>query len=140
MGFLIKTAFWLSLVIVFLPAPQNEGAKTAQMIGTTEAVSLLTAALNDARGFCSRNPDACVTGAAAAQTFGYKAQYATQLLHDLIADKLDDAAAASPPAKQESLKKSAERSADAGADTLSPADLQPAWRSPETVAARFKRS
>lgn len=141
MGFLIKAAFWLSVVVLLLPAPESNDASGVRMIGTTEAVSLLSAALNDARGFCQRNPDACVTGSQAAQTFGHKAQYATRLLHDFISEKLEDGQSAKAAAITQGAGSAIRsRQATGGSDTLSPADLEPVWRAPEARQAAFKRS
>ena len=135
MGFLIKAAFWLSVVVVLLPAPESGEAGGTRMIGTTEAVSLLSAALNDARGFCQRNPEACVTGTQAAQTFGQKAQYASRLLHDFISDRVDNGVtSAAAPAHAKG------RAAGGSIDTLAPADLEPAWRSPDIRQVSLKRS
>jgi len=137
MGFLIKAAFWLSVVVVLLPAPEGSEGGT-RMIGTTEAVSLLSAALNDARGFCQRNPEACVTGTQAAQTFGHKAQYASRLLHDFISDRVDTGVtSASTPTPSAHSKG---RAPGGSIDTLSPADLEPTWRSPDIRQASLKRS
>lgn len=141
MGFLIKAAFWLSLVIILLPAPEGQEGDTAHLVGTTEAVSLLSAALNDARGFCLRNPDACVTGAQAAQTFGHKAQYATRLLHDLIGEKIQESASTkSPAAKSTARQGEPNRAPFLGADTLTPADMAPQWRGADLRQASLKRS
>lgn len=138
MGFLIKAAFWLSVVVVLLPAPESSDANGNRMISTTEAVSLLSAALNDARGFCQRNPEACVTGTQAAQTFGQKAQYASRLLHNFISERVDDSrpneAAPLPAATAKG------RHPSGSVDTLSPSDLEPAWRAPELRQASLKRS
>ena len=140
MGFLLKTAFWLSLVIVLLPAPENDGTQP-QLVSTTEAVSLLSAALNDFRGFCGRNPEACVTGAAAAQTFGHKAQHATRLLHDFISEKLEENNSVNAPSLGQRTAQSPRRQTQLqGGNTLTPSDLEPIWRAPETKQASLKRA
>ena len=76
MGFLFKVAFWLSLVILLIPADETETRKLADghAIGFVEAFSLAQTAYEDAKGFCGRNPDACATGEVAASTFGAKAR------------------------------------------------------------------
>lgn len=144
MGFLLKTAFWLTIVVLLLPAPESDINRATRMVGTTEAISVLSAALNDARGFCTRNPEACVTGTAAVQTFGYKAQYATRILNDFLTEKLgegaqDNARKAINPAADEA-KRAVEGASIGGTSTLTPSDLAPVWRAPEARQASFKRS
>ncbi len=61
MFFLLRVAFWLSIVVVLLPS----GPKTdpnAASVGTFEAIGAAQAAIKDARGFCEREPEACAVG------------------------------------------------------------------------------
>jgi hypothetical protein len=76
MGFLLKVAFWLSLVILLIPADESETRKLADghALGIVETFSLAQTAYEDAKGFCGRNPDACASGQVAASTFGAKAR------------------------------------------------------------------
>jgi len=77
--FLIRTAFWLSVVIVMIPAdPQSE--TPAPRVSMFEAFSSARAVAADFSNFCERNPDVCVTGAAAFQVFAEKAQSGARLL------------------------------------------------------------
>jgi len=70
MGFLLKVAFWLSLVVLLIPADESETRKLAdgRSISIIEAYGLAQAAYDDAKGFCGRNTDACATGEVAAAT------------------------------------------------------------------------
>ena len=55
MFFLIRTAFWLSIVILLLPAP--ESMKTPEPgIGAAQAVTAASATVSDMSQFCSRQP------------------------------------------------------------------------------------
>lgn len=141
MGFLIKTAFWLTIVILLLPIPEDQQNASGPMISASDAISVLSTALNDARGFCTRNPDACVTSAAAVQTFGTRAQYASKMLHDFITDKLDETRNLTPPPGSRAQPQAdpahpAVRNIRAGQDTLNPQDLEPAWREPRPASQR----
>ena len=71
--FLLRSAFWLTLVILLIPAdPQTGDAPRVTMINAIVAVRATVA---DLSGFCGRNPDVCATGSAA---------------FELVADKTGD--------------------------------------------------
>ena len=97
MWFLIKASFWLGLVILFLPTPEGATPSGGPQVSAMETLGVLNAAVRDAKGFCERNPDACVTGAAAMQNFGYKAQNGAKMLHELISEKLEENRHLTPP-------------------------------------------
>ncbi|MEM1286893.1 MAG: DUF5330 domain-containing protein [Pseudomonadota bacterium] len=79
MRFLIKTAFWLCLILVFLPIDrQVDGID--QGPGALETMAALQATVQDLRGFCERNADVCATGAANMETLRQKAAYSVDLL------------------------------------------------------------
>src|SRR6185312_17009290 len=60
MFFLLRMAFWLGVVCLLLP---GTGAKSPDAkINANEAMTVASAAVSDARGFCERQPDACLTG------------------------------------------------------------------------------
>lgn len=77
--FLIRTAFWLSVVIMLIPAdPQSD--TPAPGVSVIEAFSSARAVVADMSNFCGRNPDVCVTGSAAFEVFADKAQSGARLL------------------------------------------------------------
>ena len=83
MFFLLRVAFWLSIVVVLLPA----GPKTdpdAPAVSTFEAIGAAQAAIKDARGFCQREPEACAVGSQALQVFGQKAQNGARMLYEFL--------------------------------------------------------
>jgi cysteine desulfuration protein SufE len=57
--FLLRAAFWLSVVVVLLPASPSAPGPPGPRVSATEAVSAANAAVFDMRHFCSRQPDAC---------------------------------------------------------------------------------
>jgi len=121
MGFLLRLAFWLSIVVVLLPAPAAQKADPAHpQVSTMEALGVAVTAVQDARAFCERNPGACEVGSQALHTFGQKAQYGAKMLYDFLSARFaDDSRTATGSTVQP------------GRHTLTPADLAPAWTGPE---------
>jgi hypothetical protein len=123
MFFLIRAAFWLSIVILLLPTGSQQ-SKSAPTIETSEAVSAASAAVSDMRQFCVRQPDACTAGSQAAVAFGYKAQAAAKMLYDFLTEAL-------APAETGSVVPAAAGKREAKSQhTLLPVDLTPDWRGP----------
>jgi len=135
MFFLLRMAFWLSVVCVLLP---SGGAKTTSpdtRIDATQAVTLASAAVSDARGFCERQPDACAVGGKVAVALGHKAEAGARTLYQFISATLSE--------KQAPAEKTADKAAGkvvpvmaAGNGTLTPADMQPAWHAPVPLPPR----
>jgi hypothetical protein len=125
MFFLLRVAFWISIVVVQLPA----GPKTdpsAPEISTFEAFGAAQAALNDARGFCARQPEACVVGSQALQVFGQKAQNGARMLYEMLSSN-----SAETIAKQDGPTGSTPRP---GRDTLTAEDRDLPWLAPQKTA------
>src|SRR5262245_52341970 len=57
MRFLLRTAFWLSVVILLLPGGSPERPGSTSDVGAGDAVSAAGAAVSDMRQFCVRQPD-----------------------------------------------------------------------------------
>jgi hypothetical protein len=113
MMFLIRAAFWLSVVILLLPgSPQTDDQ--APRVTVFEAVSAAGAAVSDMSDFCGRNPDACATGGAAFRLFADKLRNGVQMLFELF-DKDDEPAVDNGTLKRE--------------------DIEPPWRGPTDKAA-----
>jgi hypothetical protein len=81
--FLIRAAFWLSVVILFLPA-DPESNSPAPRVSFIEGFVAARAVAVDLSNFCERNPDVCVTGNAAFQVFAEKAQNGAKMLYRYI--------------------------------------------------------
>lgn len=123
--FLIRTAFWLSLVILLLPTgtdDRDNRAEAAAGVGAGDAFGAASVAVDDLSGFCARNPDACATGSAALRTFGQKAQHGVRLVYDYLAedDEEDVPLDVHFPPRQ------------ATGNTLQPSDLETPWQGPES--------
>ena len=136
MFFLLRMAFWLSVVLILLPSGTAQQTP-ASNVNTSEAISAASATVADLRGFCSRQPEACSVGSQVAVAIGYKAQAGAKVLYDFLTEALapkdtgtvaHGAASRGSAAKVEPVKSSADRSQN----TLTPTDLAPAWRGPQS--------
>ena len=127
MRFFIKAAFWLTVVVLLLPSEPAKQGQTAQ-VSPLEALGAAQAAVEDASGFCERNPDACTIGSQAFQSFGEKAQYGAKLLYEFLSARFTGETApvaTAPPASKRSSPTA--RRAWAG--------FSAGWRSPGSAAS-----
>jgi Family of unknown function (DUF5330) len=153
--FLIRTGFWLIVLILLLPTNEQQ---QSEVFGTAQA------AVKDVSGFCDRNPSVCEMGKDAFDVFVQKAQFGGEMLMAFIKERTgmasdsavatpgggDNAAPADPVTEHSSLDKSS--AADVGSwstapvtvdpvsadgdnsqDTLSTEDLGPEWAGPESA-------
>lgn len=118
--FFIKLAFWLGVAVMLLPTDQQQQARLYTT--ATTAVERVTT-------FCDRNARTCEIAAQSWTTFLKKAEFGARLLGDLVGSGgRRDVDAPQAPAR------SASTSGDTRG-TLSPMDMQPAWRGPSTRRA-----
>jgi len=123
MFFLLRVAFWLSIVLVLMPsgAPQSNAPK----IDTGDAVSAAFAAVSDMGSFCDRQPEACDIGGKAAIAFGQRAQAGAKFLFEALSEKMAPVETGSINGHKMSSQ-----------DTLTAEDLKPVWRGDVTVDAQ----
>jgi hypothetical protein len=133
MFFLLRMAFWLSMVLILLPSSSSKPGPASD-VGASGAISAASATVGDLRQFCTRQPDACTVGSQVATTLGYRAQAGAKMLYDFLTEQLAPketgslASASGPHAgKSATIKTAQER---ASQNTLTPADLAPSWRGP----------
>ena len=133
MFFLIRAAFWLSIVILLLPTPESMKAPEAG-IGATQAVTAASATVSDMSQFCSRQPEACQIGSQALTYFGHKAQASAAWLYEKFTSKpgADQPGTAAAPFK-------ALAGVDNSQNTLTQADTSPTWRGPQQRQAEARR-
>ncbi|MCW2307915.1 DUF5330 domain-containing protein [Rhodobium gokarnense] len=115
--FLIRTAFWLTLLLVILPIDvETNDAGQQPQISTFEAIGAASSVINDFSHFCDRNEAACATGGAAIKHVGQKAKAGARMVYEYLDGNLDETpdANAAPDG--------------AAGDTLTASDRQPAWR------------
>jgi hypothetical protein len=135
MFFLLRMAFWLSIVLILLPAgtsrPQPENT-----VAATDAISAASATVGDLRQFCTRQPEACTVGSHVASELGYKAQAGAKMLYEFLTATLaskDSGTVAASRFGRAALDKPAMDPAAfnrASQSTLTTTDLAPAWRGP----------
>ena len=118
---LIKTAFWLGLVVLILPTDQQQQARL--MTTASAAVERVTT-------FCNRNVSTCATGAQVWATFVKKAEFGFHMSMDLISKRGEHRDGNAPAAIKVHTQPVAPQRG-----TLKPGDLQPAWRG-QTASAR----
>ena len=133
MFFLLRSAFWLSVVLVLLPSGKSQSSSATP--GAVEAVSAAGAALSDMTGFCDRQPGACLTGAQAAVAFGQRAQAGAKMVYEFLSEKAAPADTGSVKAKTTTTV-----TAKPSEHTLTPLDLKPAWRGPASKDAHGAQS
>src|SRR5689334_14382187 len=148
MLFLLRMAFWLSIVLVLLPSggpKQDAHAPSNSQLSAGEAVTAAGATVSDIRQFCVRQPEACAVGTQAAIAFGERAQAGAKMLFQFFSEKMASQEKTAPQttgsiAHGESAKSvsraSAGHSASAGRkpsqDTLTPRDTTAPWRGPQS--------
>ena len=119
--FLLRTAFWIGVVLALLPTFGPKQSAPAAGFGATEAVTAASATFGDMIQFCNRQPEACAAGAQFASAFGQRAEAGAKMLYEIVGEKL---AKANGPAD------AADTTAGLSQNTLTSADLTPAWRGP----------
>jgi uncharacterized protein DUF5330 len=130
MMFLLRTAFWLMILILLLPIDDRQ---RSEVYGTAEA------AVKDVTGFCDRNPETCAKGRDVIDVFTQKAEFGAHLLMNFINDRTgggDDDPAASWPSTGASTDAApapapASWETSGSQDTLSPEDREAAWSGPD---------
>jgi hypothetical protein len=88
MFFLMRMAFWLGVVCLLLPSSGSQSTSPDTQVNATEAVTLASAAVSDARGFCDRQPTACKVGSKVAIALGHKAEAGARTLYDFVTASL----------------------------------------------------
>ena len=146
MFFLLRMGFWLTVVCVLLPSSGAKPTSPDAQIDATQAVTLASAAVSDVRGFCERQPDACVVGGKVATAIGHKAEAGARTIYEFISSKLSEPPATTDVAPTKASTGPAPRVVPVSATgstghrltggTLTPADMQPAWHAPVPLPPR----
>jgi hypothetical protein len=135
MFFLLRVAFWLGVVCVLLPSSDPKRTSDDTRVDATEAVTLASAAVSDARKFCDRQPDACEVGGKVAVALGRRAESGARTLYEFISNtargKLVE------PAEKSGKEPSGRSANDAlKQGTLTAADVRTEWHSPVPLPPR----
>ncbi|MCE1235071.1 MAG: DUF5330 domain-containing protein [Hyphomicrobiales bacterium] len=112
MFFLLRAAFWLSLVVLLIPADPTETSVKADRreVSTFEAIGAAHSTLRDLEGFCERNPTTCDTGRVALDGFGAKARTGARWVYQQL-DGRDATPTGSTPATDATAPRVDERPA-----------------------------
>jgi hypothetical protein len=127
MFFLLRMSFWLALVCVLLPGGGDN--KAASQIDPASAVSAAGAAVSDMRGFCDRQPQACVVGGKVAVALGQKAEAGARTLFEMVSSQMKDGDKADGKSDAKVIPASA-------SGTLTQADIAPNWHAPVPLPPR----
>jgi Family of unknown function (DUF5330) len=130
MLFLIRTAFWLIIIVLLLP---TDAQQRSEVYGTAQA------AVNDVVTFCDRNPETCAKGKDAFGVFVQKAQFGARMLMDIIngrttegGEGATDMPASEPAGETEAIFEPTRFDLGGSQDTLSAEDRAEAWAGPGT--------
>jgi hypothetical protein len=126
MRFLLRMAFWLTIVLALLPTGKTQ---PAIQLGAVEAISAARATVTDVGSFCERQPDACAVGSQAAVAIGQRAQAGAKMLYEYLNEHR--AAADAAPRGAADSGRVPVPPARPSQHTLTTADLAPAWRGPQ---------
>ena len=80
MLFLLRTAFWLMIIVLLLPTDERQ---RSEVYGTAQA------AVHDLATFCDRNPETCAKGKDAFGVLVQKAQFGARMLIDEASGSVD---------------------------------------------------
>jgi len=85
--FIIRTVFWISLLVFLLPIGEDtreqtpEGGTEHQSLSAGDALGAAVSTVQDVAGLCERKPDICEAGSAAWDTFQRKARYGARAIY-----------------------------------------------------------
>ena len=99
MWFLIKAAFWFSVVLVMLPFFDNEaGSKlqTAPQVEATDAIMAAAGAVNYMTKICADRPLVCEKGGETLNALGFRAKEGALVAYKLIDKNFADKPADEP--------------------------------------------
>jgi hypothetical protein len=130
MFFLLRMAFWLTLVLALLPTGKSQPTNGPQ-ITATDAVVAAGATVSDMSHFCERQTEACAVSAQAASFIGQRAQAGAKMVFDFIGEQMARNETGSvPEAKPVPVSAHAVPASPGSQTTLRPDDLAPAWQGP----------
>lgn len=143
MFFLLRTAFWLTLVLALIPLGSGKSENTATGIDPASAYFAASAAVSDIGNFCQRNPQACETGGDALAMIGARARDGARIVYEF----LDTQVAEQEPVEDPNPDPNKELiTGSIAKDTLTAEDLTLPWQGdvdgvsePETVIGPVPR-
>src|SRR5215467_1541420 len=129
MRFLLRMAFWLTVILALLPSGGSQPTPKLA-VSAVDAMLAAKATVTDMGSFCERQPDACTVGSQAAVAIGHRAQAGAKMLYEYLNEHFG-----SPDAGMEANGATGKvvplPPARPSQHTLSRGDLAPAWRGPQ---------
>ncbi len=93
--FLIRAAFWLTLVVAFIPVNAEDLKQGQRVVSTGETILAAQAVLADLSGFCERNAQTCGTGQELFSQLGAKATNGARYVYLFLEEHTQDGELAS---------------------------------------------
>lgn len=90
MFFLLRMAFWLTLVLVLIPIGSGKESTPGEQINPVSAYLAAQATVSDIGGFCARNPLACETGGNALSAIGARARDGARIVYEYLDTQVAD--------------------------------------------------
>lgn len=90
MFFLLRTAFWLTLVLVLIPLGTGQENEPVESVDPVSAFLAAQATVSDIGGFCDRNPRACATGGDALTAIGSRARDGARIVYEYLDTQIAD--------------------------------------------------
>ena len=87
MRFLLRMAFWLTVILVLLPSGGSQPAPKVD-VSATDAMSAAGATVADMKQFCGRQSEACAVGSQVAVALGHRAQAGAKMLYEFLNERL----------------------------------------------------
>jgi hypothetical protein len=84
MGFLVRMAFWFSLVLLVLPLDTGDPSSETPSVGAIQAFLAAREAVGDVTGICERKPEVCEVGKSAMHTVGIRAREAVRIAFEML--------------------------------------------------------
>lgn len=135
MFFLLRMAFWLTVVLALLPTGSSQPKAGTPQVDAVDAVIAAGAAVSDVGGFCDRQPEACKVGAQAAVAIGQRAQAGAVMVYDFIHERMARGETGSvpeakvvPAALTQATAKRTPPPFPGSQTTLKASDLEPTWQ------------
>jgi len=90
MFFLLRTTFWITLVLVLIPLGSDRDDSHFESVDPVAAYFAAHAAVADMGGFCTRNPGACKTGGEALTAIGAQARDGARIVYEFLDDQVTE--------------------------------------------------
>jgi hypothetical protein len=130
---MLRTLVIVGAALVLMPSPPRDQAAPVQTDSLSALTYMAAAAetMADVRSFCQRNPNLCATAGTLAETVEGKAKYSAKLIYEWANGTPPGQVTVDLPADLAAVDgMHAPFNADDPQNTLTLADLKPAWRKP----------